>query len=120
VDTGNAKRDEHLRGPDFFNAKEFPAISFKSTSLTATESDGADAGKAYTLAGDLTLMGVTKPITVQAVKLAEGKDPWGNFRIGFDTSFKIKRSDFGMTYGVDNGVVGDEVTIMLSFEGIKK
>ncbi|MBI1337825.1 MAG: polyisoprenoid-binding protein [Phycisphaera sp.] len=110
VDTHNDKRDEHLRSPDFFNVRQFPVITFKSTKATPT-----DTG--YDLEGDLTLMGVTKPLTVKLVKNAEGKDPWGKERDGFDTEFTIKRSDFGMDKMLEN--IGDDVHLYVSFEGIK-
>jgi polyisoprenoid-binding protein YceI len=110
VDTGNKKRDEHLRGPDFFNVKQFPVITFKSKSVKA-----ADAN--FTVEGEMTLMGVTKPITIKLEKGHEGKDPWGNHRTGFSTEFTIKRTDYGMSNMV--GPVADEVKLFVSFEGIK-
>jgi len=109
IDTGNTKRDEHLRGPDFFNVRQFPQITFTSTAVKAT-SDG------YQVTGDLSLHGQTKSVTFNLELLGEGEDPWGNQRAGFNTEFTIKRSDFGMTYGVSNGVVGDDVDMMISFE----
>ena len=111
VDTNNAKRDDHLRGPDFFNAKQFPTISFASTEATAN-----DAG--YELTGELTLHGVTNPITVQMNKIGEGDDPKGNHRVGFETTFTIKRSDFGMNNMLE--IVGDEVTLTVSYEAIRQ
>ncbi len=111
VDTNNAKRDDHLRGPDFFNAKQFPTITFTSTAATAN-----DAG--YELTGDMTLHGVTNPITVQMDKTGEGDDPWGNHRIGYETTFTISRSDFGMSNMLE--MVGDEVALTVSFEGIRQ
>lgn len=112
VDTKNKKRDEHLMSPDFFNAKQFPTLSFKSTSVAA-------AGKnTYKVTGNLSLHGVTKPVTFMLKKTGEGKDPWGGFRMGGEAVFTIKRSDFGMTFMMPG--LGDEVTLMLSFEGVKK
>ncbi len=111
VDTNNAKRDDHLRGPDFFNARQFPTIIFESTQATAND-DG------YELTGNITLHGVTNPITVQMLKVGEGDDPWGNYRIGFETTFTINRSDFGMDNMLE--MVGEEVTLTVSFEAIRQ
>jgi polyisoprenoid-binding protein YceI len=70
------------------------------------------------VSGDLTLLGTTRPITVTAVDTGSGKDPWGNYRRGFETVFTIKRSDFGMTFMSDG--VSDEVEITISVEGIRQ
>lgn len=112
IDSNNEKRDQHLKSPDFFNAKQFPKITFKSTKVKA----GAE-GK-LEIAGDLTLHGVTKSITVHAIHVGSGKDPWGGTRTGYDTSFRIKRSDFGMKFMLDG--IGDEVDIAVGIEAIKE
>jgi polyisoprenoid-binding protein YceI len=118
VDTNDAKRDEHLRSPDFFDVKKFPAITFKSTSV---KSKGP---KKLAVAGDLTIRGVTKPVKFDATLTPEVKDPWGNIRRGAQASLKINRKDYGIVWNksVDAGgvVVGDEVTINLEVEGTKK
>ena len=111
VDTGFEKRDDHLRGPDFFNAKQFPVISFKSTKVEV-DTHG------YRLTGDLSLHGVTKSITFNLRKMGEGIDPWGNYRMGFSTELNIKRSDFGMDHMLE--AVGDDVRLMISFEGLRQ
>ncbi len=112
VDTNNPQRDEHLRKPDFFNAAQFPLISFKSTSVKKSgESE-------YTVGGDLTLRGVTKPLSVTLQRHQTGADPWGNTRTGFDTTFLVKRSEFGVSY-MPQGL-SEEVRVMISVEGIKK
>lgn len=111
VDTDNAKRDEHLTGPDFFNTKQFPAITFKSTSVKSGKGG-------LEVTGDLTLHGVTKPITV---KLSGGKTaefPKGVNRTGYTTEFTIKRSEFGMDKMLEG--IGDDVHLAVSFEGTKK
>jgi polyisoprenoid-binding protein YceI len=115
VSSGNGNRDGHLRNPDFFNAKQFPTITFKSTSLKKTGENTFD------LAGDLTLLGKTKPITAKLVVTGE-RDAGGRFgyRVGMDATFTIKRTDFGMSYGVDQGSLGDEVTLMVGFAGVRK
>jgi polyisoprenoid-binding protein YceI len=112
VDTKNEKRDEHLRSPDFFNAKQFPNLTFKSTKVEAAGKD------TYKVTGNLTLRGVTKPITFTFKKNGEGKDPWGNFRMGGETTFTINRMDYGINYMPDG--LGKDVTLMLTFEGVKK
>jgi polyisoprenoid-binding protein YceI len=111
IDTNNAKRDDHLRSPDFFNAKQFPVIGFKGESITANE-DGME------LAGELTLHGVTQPLTVQMTKVGEGEDPWGGYRIGLETTFTIQRSAFGMDQMLN--AVGDEVELTISIEALRK
>lgn len=112
VDTDNQKRDAHLANPDFFDAKQFPVLKFVSTAFKKVDDSTFD------VTGDFTLHGVTKPITITAVKIGEGKDPWGGYRIGFESTFAIKRSDFGMTKMME--AVGDEVTVTFATEGIKK
>jgi polyisoprenoid-binding protein YceI len=112
VDTGNSKRDEHLRSPDFFNVKQFPAITFKSTSVKAAKGG-------YEVTGDLTLHGTTKPLTFTLQGGKKVEFPKGVQRTGFSTEFTIKRSEFGMDKFVAEGV-GDDVLIAVSFEGTKK
>ena len=112
VDTGVAKRDDHLRGPDFFNARQFPKITFKSQSLRAT---GADT---YEVTGTLTLHGVSRPLTVTLKKIGAGKSPLGDQRLGVETGFTIKRSDFGMKNMLD--AVGDNVLLIVSLETAHK
>jgi polyisoprenoid-binding protein YceI len=111
VDTNNKKRDEHLRSPDFFNVKQFPMITFKSTSVKP-------AGDGYEVTGDFTLHGVTKPITLTLKGGKEVEFPKGVTRTGFSTELTVKRTDFGMDKLV--GPAGDEVHIAVSFEGTRK
>jgi len=116
VDTNDAKRDQHLRGPDFLNTGEFPAITFKSTKVSPKRSD---AGIMLEVAGELTMHGVTRPVTLELQKLGEGPGPGGRgFRTGFTCQTKLKRSEFGMTNMI--GAIGDEVAIMISFEGVRE
>jgi len=112
VDTAVAQRDDHLRSQDFFDAKKFPAISFSSKSFKKLDQES------YEVTGALDLHGITRPLTVSVQHTGSGKDPWGGYRTGYETTFTIKRSDFGMTTML-NGV-GDEVRITLSVEGIRK
>jgi polyisoprenoid-binding protein YceI len=112
VDTAVEKRDTHLKSPDFFNAGEYPLVSFKSKSVKKLSEN------TYAVSGDLALLGKTRPITVEVHATGAGKDPWGNFRRGFVTSFSIKRSDFGMDFMM--GGVSDEVHLTVSVEGIRQ
>ena len=113
VDTANAGRDNHLKSPDFFNAKQFPAISFQSTSVKAAK-DG------YEVTGDVTMHGVTKPVTFTLTGGKTGEFPAGTVRTGFSTDFVLKRSDFEIAPKVNAKMAGDEVYVSISFEGTKK
>ena len=111
LDTHNSIRDLSLKSRDFFDTKQFPTMTFTSTKVE---------GNGYTLkvSGDLTIHGVTKPLTVDFKKGGEGKGVFGEMRGGGETHFTIRRSDFGMNF--QQGAIGDEVNIILSLEGIKK
>lgn len=112
LDTDNEKRDKHLKSPDFFNVKQFPEIKFESNTVKHT------GGDTYMVSGKLSLHGVEKPLQVEFTKTGEGKDPWGSYRMGFHTSFKIKRSDFGMKFMLDG--ISDEVELFIGIEAIRK
>jgi len=112
IDTAVAKRDNHLKSPDFFNAADYPAVRFKSASVRKLSSD------TYQVTGSLTLLDKTRKLTVKAKHTGSGKDPWGNFLRGFETSFSIKRSEFGMDFML-NGI-DDEVMITVSVTGIRQ
>ena len=116
IDTNDAKRDEHLKNADFFNVKQFPAITFKSTSVSA-EKDSSD-NTIYQVTGDLTMHGTTKSITLPLQLLKEGPGMGGKNRTGFLCETRLKRSDFGMTNMVP--AIGDEVAITISFEGVQQ
>lgn len=111
VDTNDAKRDDHLRGPDFFDAKQFPKITFQSTSVRP-----ADEG--FEMVGDLTMHGVTREVVIPFKHLGEGKGPYGNYRCGFSAQVMVQRGDFGMKAMAP--MIGDDVSITFSFEGIQK
>jgi polyisoprenoid-binding protein YceI len=112
VDTNNSKRDEHLRAPDFFNAKQFPTITFASTAVKAVEGG-------YEVTGDLTMHGETKPITFSLKGGKTAEFPPKVIRTGFTSpQIVIKRTDFGV--GKPMPVLGNEVYIAVSFEGTKK
>jgi polyisoprenoid-binding protein YceI len=108
LDTANAKRDQHLKGPDFFNARQFPAITFKSKSVSK-------ARGGYVASGDLTFRGVTRPVDVTVTASGTGKGMKGETLAGVEATMDLKRSDFGMTYMV--GPIGDEVRVTASLEG---
>lgn len=116
VDTGDAKRDEHLRGTDFFDAKKFPTVTFKSTKISK-------AGAGYKLTGNLTIRDVTKPVTLDATLSAPVKTPWGNQARAATLTGKVKRGDFGLKWNkaLETGgvVVGDDVTINVKAEVTK-
>jgi polyisoprenoid-binding protein YceI len=99
-----------LKSPDFFNAKQFPSIIFKSTKV-------AKAGAKYQVTGDLTLHGTTKPITFEIEQTGSGKGPTGAAVAGVEATLKIKRSDFGMNKMIP--MIGDDVTVIVSLEGGK-
>lgn len=114
VDSNNEGRDKHLKGPDFFNATQFPVMGFKSSAIKRE-------GEGYAISGTLSLHGVEKQITVQAIKVGEGdRGPRFGYRAGWETVFTLKRSDYGMSWGVDNKALGDEVRITIALEGLRK
>ncbi|TNE45499.1 MAG: protein yceI precursor [Deltaproteobacteria bacterium] len=113
IDTNNARRDKHLRSPDFFNAKRFRFISFKGNQVKKL-----GAGK-FAVTGNLRLNGVTKKRTINFMVTGLKKDPYGNLRMGAVATFKVKRSNFGMTYGLKNKAIGNIVTITVSIEAVK-
>jgi len=110
VHTRDKKRDEHLKGPDFFNSKENPKITFTSTKVEKK-------GEALDVTGDLEIAGKKKSVTLTVAKTGEGE--MMGARVGFETTFTIKRSDFGMTYGVAKNMLGDEVTLTIALETTK-
>jgi polyisoprenoid-binding protein YceI len=114
IDTGEPKRDEHLRTDAFFDVAKFPTLAFKSTGVTANK-DGT-----FLLTGDLTMHGVTKPVTLSLEVNGTIKDPWGTTKAGFTATGRLNRADFGLTWNkaLETGgmVVGDEVTLMLDVE----
>ena len=119
VNTGNAQRDEHLRGPDFFDVTKYPTITFVSRKVIKADGDR------LRVMGDLTIRGVTREATVEVEgPTPEVKDPWGNFRRGATATTKVNRRDFGLTWNkvLDSGglVVGDEVNIYVEVELVRK
>lgn len=114
VRTWSEKRDNHLRSPDFLNVKQYPEISFDSTSVQKVE----DKENKFKVTGDFSLHGKTKEFTIDVKKTGEGKGPEGNPRIGFYTEIDISRSEFGMTKYPE--MIGDNVKLIISVEGVSK
>lgn len=111
IDTNDAERDKHLRSEDFLDVDEYPEAGFKSTGYTG----GADEG---VLEGELTLHGVTKPISIEVRKVGEGEDPWGGYRTGFIGTTTIDRRDFGIDYDV--GPASWDIEFELTIEGVRQ
>jgi polyisoprenoid-binding protein YceI len=113
IDTGNKDRDEHLRSPDFFGAKEFPEIVFQSTKVEGS-------GDSWRVTGDLTLHGVTKSVTAEARKVGAGESR-GEQLAGFLAELSIDMNDFGIPYvKQDPGALGPEVHLTISLECARK
>ena len=110
IDSNDAKRDEHLKAPDFFNAKENPEITFTSSKI-------AKKGDAFEVTGKLAMAGKSKEITIPVEFTGTGE--FYGKRAGFMTTFPIKRSDFGMTYGVGEKSLGDEVVLQIALETVQ-
>lgn len=110
VDSGHEGLDRHLRSPDFFNSKEFPAMTFKSVSATSA------GGDMWKVEGDLTMLGVTRRIAAEIE--FTGAKTMRDRRCGFEAVFTIRRSDFGMNWGIENGSLGDSVRVIVGLEGV--
>lgn len=111
LDTNHAERDKHIRSADFLNAGKFPQATFTSTAVQKQ-------GKDYKITGDLTLNGVTKPITLDARLMGEGKDPWGGYRAGFEAKGDIVLKDFNIAK--DLGPASQKAELIISVEGVRQ
>ena len=112
IDTAHQKRDNHLRSPDFLNVVEFPEIRFKSTNAKLSDNKGK-------LEGDLTIKGVTKPVTLDITNYNCGIQPFSkNATCGFNAITRIKRDEFNITWGLPD-IVGNDVLLSIEAEGIK-
>lgn len=111
----NEARDAHVRKPDFLDTKKHPTITFAASGGNATSDTGG------TVTGDLTVLGTARPVTLDVTLNKAETYPFGHKRdvLGLSMRTSINRSDFGMTYGVDNNLVGDEVTIQIETEAMK-
>lgn len=117
VNTGDAKRDEHLRSPDFFDANEHPEITFSSMQARDV------SGDSFTLEGEFSMHGVTKTIELDAVFLGSGTDPWGGTRVAFEARTKINRKDYGLNWNavLETGglLVSNDVEIVLEIQAVE-
>ncbi|WP_304164739.1 YceI family protein [Lonsdalea britannica] len=111
VDTNHAERDKHIRSGDFLNVAKAPLATFTSTEVKKQ-------GEDLDITGNLTLNGVTKPVTLDAKLLGQGDDPWGNYRAGFEATGKIKLKDFNIT--TDLGPSSQDVELIISLEGVRQ
>ena len=118
IDTGDANRDNHLRSPDFFDAQQFPTMTFKSTSVEPL------GGNEYNVTGDLTMHGVTRPVTLKAEYGGQGKTPFGTLVAGLSAKGKINRKDWGLNWNAPleagGWLVGEDVNIEIDLEVVNK
>lgn len=119
INTNQAKRDAHLKSPDFFDVEKYPAMTFASKSVKANGKDK------FKVTGDLTLHGVTKPVTLDVESAStEIKDPWGGTRRGASATTKLNRKDFGLTWNqaLETGgvAVSEDVNVTLDLQLVKK
>ncbi|MEO7556846.1 MAG: YceI family protein [Acidimicrobiales bacterium] len=118
VDSGDDKRDGHLRSADFFNTDEHPTMTYTSTSVKPRGDTD------WIVEGNLTALGVTKPVTLEVSFEGASLDPWGGTRIGFSADGEINRDDFGVSWNqaLESGgvVVGKKVTLDIEAEAIKE
>ena len=118
IDTSEPQRDAHLKSADFFDAENHPELTFESTSVREID------GETFEITGDLTMHGVTKPVTLKAEVQGTETDPWGNERVGLEITGKLDRSDWDMKFnqalGSGNLLVSDTVKLALDISAIKK
>jgi polyisoprenoid-binding protein YceI len=118
IDTSQPDRDTHLRSADFFDAEQYPELTFNSTSIAELDDE------TFEITGDLTMHGVTKPITLKAELQGAEVDPWGNDRLGFEITGQLERSEWGMKFnqalGSGNLAVSDKVKLALDISAVKQ
>jgi polyisoprenoid-binding protein YceI len=118
VDTNEPQRDDHLRSGDFFDAEQHPDLAFRSTAIRRLDEDSLE------IAGELTMRGVTRPITLKAEIQGYEQDPWGNDRVALEASGQLSRAEWGMTFnqalGSGNVLVSDKVKLHLDISAIKQ
>jgi polyisoprenoid-binding protein YceI len=118
VDTNEPQRDEHLRSPDFFDAAQYPELTFESTKIEALDEDS------FQITGNITIRGVTNEIVLHADVQGTDVDPWGNTRVGLEITGQLSRGDYGMKFnqalGSGNMLVGDKVKIALDISAVKQ
>jgi len=117
VDSRDAQRDAHLRSADFFDVEQYPTLAFRSTTIEGN-------AQQFKLSGDLTIHGITRPITLDVAFQGSGKDPWGGERAGYTATGTLNRKDFGLTWNaaLETGgfLVGDEVKIAIDLQLIRE
>ncbi len=117
IETGVADRDAHLKSADFFDAAQFPEITFKADRVTPKGDD-------LTVVGQLTIKGITREVALEVEQLGQVKDPWGNERAAFSAKTAIDRKDFGLTWNqvLETGgvAVGDRVTLEIEVEAVRQ
>ncbi len=118
VNTNEPKRDGHLRSADFFETDTYPTLTFTSTGVDEV------SGNAFTLRGDLTMHGVTKPVAFKAEFLGTAGDPWGGSRVGFEATTKVNRKAFGLNWNValeaGGWLVSEDVEIILEVQAVQQ
>ena len=118
VSTNEAQRDEHLRSGDFFDAEQHPELTFTSTAIEPVDDE------TFKITGDLTIHGITKPITLTAEVQGTDTDPWGNDRVGLEVTGSLSRGDYDMKFnqalGSGNMLVGDKVKLALDISAVKQ
>lgn len=118
VDTKESARDEHLRSADFFDAERYPRLTFRSTAIHPIDDDTFD------IAGELTMHGITRELTLRAELQGTENDPWGNERVGVEVSGQLNRSDWDMKFnqvlGSGNVLVSDKVKLSLDISAVKQ
>ena len=118
IDTANPDRDEHLRSPDFLDAENHPELTFRSTSVEHKR------GNDFEVVGDLTIRGVTNPVTLEVELAGMGTDPWGNARAFFSATGELEREDWGITWNqaLETGgvLVGKKLTLEIEAQGVRQ
>jgi polyisoprenoid-binding protein YceI len=118
IDTNQSQRDEHLKSAEFFDAAQYPQISFKSTSFKKTDDDE------FELVGDLTIKGITKSVKLAAEYGGSTNDFYGNTKAGFEVSGKINRKDFGLVYDpvteAGSVVLGEDIKLLINLQLAKQ
>lgn len=117
IDTGHPDRDEHLRGPEFFDAERYPQMRFETTRIRHVE------GGTYRVAGDLTIKDVTREVEVDATVEGAAEDPWGNERVGISIRGEINRTEFGLTWQQSGAggrlLLGEEVKVLIDVSAVR-
>lgn len=118
IDTRNSDRDAHLKSADLFEVEKYPNITFKATKIVKTDENE------YDVTGDVSMHGITRPETFKVTFEGQGKDPWGNEKVGFSAEGKLKRSDYGITYNavLETGgvLIGDQVKVFIEIQASKE